>query len=575
MGLFTRYALKLLAPALLVLMSSTFAMAGNPYNAHYSLDNNNIFWFIQISDIHIGTSGSQDSGNLAWVTGLGPGNAYGVINPEFIIASGDLTDGTNGLPFPLPGVGPFQEEWDEYASILNSPFLMDADVYYDSPGNHDQYNETIPLDLYLNNSIQGLATAATQQSWVRSFPFGEYHFINVATPDPDYTNPTVDFLRAPGGLRPDEINYISSELIAHQGSKLTFIFGHHPLSGLDYGRNDFISLLQGYHVSMYAFGHTHDYSAVLDGGTLYFNIASLGKSSINQYAVFAVDNDGLSASSANVNQWPVVLITAPVDRNLGGENSYAYPVPFSTTNPIRALVFDADPVTGVQYSIDGGTPLPMEQVASFHPYYPYLWQTTTWDTTALSIGEHTVQVEAAGTTTGSDQITVTVCEGDITSVDASSYPSLVIDGCNFSSDALVAFASLTGLAGLETPASVTSTRISVTAPRDALFFAVINHPYGSDFRVSDVTHLSLTPVVSAVDTTAFPALTITGDAFNVLMAAFAYTGDGVGSILFPDLVDPLTETVSLIVNGDTCSFALVQFPFTTANISNMWDLCGP
>ena len=42
-------------------------LSGDPHSAYYSPDNDKIFWFIHISDIHIGTRGTQDSQNLQWI----------------------------------------------------------------------------------------------------------------------------------------------------------------------------------------------------------------------------------------------------------------------------------------------------------------------------------------------------------------------------------------------------------------------------------------------------------------------------------------------------------------------------
>ena len=82
------------------------------------------------------------------------------------------------------------------------------------------------------------------------------------------------------------------------------------------------------------------------------NVASLGKSvHRNQYAVMAVDGNGLSLVPAQKGVWPVVLITAPVDRCLGAcANPFTYEIPQGPANPIRALVFDSNPVTQVQFS---------------------------------------------------------------------------------------------------------------------------------------------------------------------------------------------------------------------------------
>ena len=104
------------------------SLAGEPHAAYYSPDNDKIFWFIQITDPHIGARGSQDADNLRWVVTEGKN----VVNPDFIMVSGDLTDSTNGNLFGYPN-GPYQAEWDEYRSIL-AQGNVDATNLYDIPG---------------------------------------------------------------------------------------------------------------------------------------------------------------------------------------------------------------------------------------------------------------------------------------------------------------------------------------------------------------------------------------------------------------------------------------------------------
>ena len=78
--------------------------------------------------------------------------ARNVINPSFIVVTGDLTDSTNGNIFGYPN-GPYQAEWEQYKNILSSNGV-DASFYYDIPGNHDAYNEQYFI-YYVANSIQG------------------------------------------------------------------------------------------------------------------------------------------------------------------------------------------------------------------------------------------------------------------------------------------------------------------------------------------------------------------------------------------------------------------------------------
>jgi hypothetical protein len=408
-----------------LVLSAANAPAGDPHGAYYSPDNDKIFWFIQVTDLHIGTSGSQDSVNLSWLVSEGKE----VVNPEFIVVSGDLTDSTNGNWLGLPN-GPYQAEWDEYRSILSQGGInLDShDYYYDLPGNHDAYNDQY-FDYYRANSIQGQATGSTQISWTRDLGFGTYHFLGVNTAD--NTGDAFSIFWPYGdyaGLDTEELTFIQENLDSNINANLTFVFGHHPVTAtgdsqdtwLYYGAQNFVSLLDQYSASLYGYGHTHRYSEVLfqgddytgymtGGGIVYLNVDSLGKSTDNQFSIIAVDCNGVSTKTQAIGVWPLVLITTPVDQNVGGiANPYSYEVPDATDNPLRALVFDAGTISGVKYRIDGESLWhPMEQVAN----NPYLWEAT-WDGATMSDGEHTIEVQAIGTTTRSDTIVVYVASAN-------------------------------------------------------------------------------------------------------------------------------------------------------------------
>jgi hypothetical protein len=393
----------------LLLCSYAPLSAGNPYSAYYSSDTDKLLWFIHASDTHIGASGSTDSTNLQWLVG----QARNVINPSFIVVSGDLTDSTNGNIFGYPN-GPYQAEWDQYKNILSSNGV-DASFYFDIPGNHDAYSDQY-FSYYLANSVQGRATNRTQASWVRTVgTLGEYHFLGINTAD--NTGAPFSIFWPYGdnaGLDSSELSFISSEMTTHGNALLTLVFGHHPLAPtgnssdtyLFYGKDEFVSLMNTHRASLYGYGHTHAssekyFAQNMTDGIFYFNVAALGKDSPNQYTVTAIDCNGISSVTQTVGTWPVVLITAPMDRHLGGiVNPYAYTVTNATSNPIRALVFDPGAVTQVQFRVNGGAWQPMGSVSG----NPRLWQGV-WDASALPEGEHTLDVQA---TTGSGVRTDTV-----------------------------------------------------------------------------------------------------------------------------------------------------------------------
>jgi hypothetical protein len=412
-------AISLLLAALVLIPSHVTLNAGYPHGAYYSSDTDKVFWFIHASDLHIGTSGSTDTSNLQWLVTT----ARSVIDPSFIVVTGDLTDSTNGNFFGLPN-GPYQAEWNEYWSIVGN---LSADFFYDLPGNHDAYNDR-DFAYYLANSVQGRATGKTQVSWTKTFPFGTYHFLGVNSAD----NTGDEFSIFPpygdhAGLDSTELAFINSSLAANAGAALTMVFGHHPVTStgsssdtyLYYGHQAFIGALDSYSASEYGYGHTHadsetqfagnGYTGLMTGdGIRYSNVSSLGKDSPNSFSLVAIDCNGVSSVTRSVGSWPVVLITAPVNRLVGSAvNPYAYTVPASSTNPIRALVFDAATVSLVQFRVDAGTWQQMSRVAA----NPDLWNGT-WNASATTPGNHTIEVRATGTSVVSNTISVEVAGTD-------------------------------------------------------------------------------------------------------------------------------------------------------------------
>ena len=168
--------------------------------------------------------------------------------------------------------------------------------------------------------------------------------------------------------------FINDELATHADAELTLVFGHHPVTDtgasddtwLFYGHEEFIQALDDRRASSYSYGHTHAYSQALftgddhtgpmiGDGIHYYNVASLAKSSASNFSLVAIDCNGVSSVTRTWGAWPVVLITAPVDRSIGGaSNPYAYTVPAASTNLVRALVFDTPSQSArCSYRIDG------------------------------------------------------------------------------------------------------------------------------------------------------------------------------------------------------------------------------
>jgi VCBS repeat-containing protein len=395
--------------------------AQNPTGARYCAATDQVFWFVQASDTHIGTSGSTDTTNLNWLVTTG----RSVIKPLFTVVTGDLTDSTNANFLGIPN-GPYVEEWTAYRAILTAAGVTTSD-YYDLPGNHDAYNDKY-FAYYRGYALQGQNyVPGGEVAWTKDVAgIGRYHFVGVNTADNTGAAFSLSWPYGDNaGLDATELAALSSDLSANLStSRLTFVFGHHPVTStgsssdtyLLYGAQDFIHTLDVDAASAYEYGHVHDnvetmftgdsYTGPMTGaGVRYARVASLGKDSPNSFMVVSVDCDGVNSIVQPVGTWPVVLVTAPVNRYVGTAlNPYAYSVPAAADNPIRALVFDAGMVSSVRFRVDGSTTWqPMGQVSGTASQWA-----GRWDASAVATGEHSIEVSAVGTTTRSHVIKVWV-----------------------------------------------------------------------------------------------------------------------------------------------------------------------
>ena len=169
-------AISLILAALVLLPSHGTVTAWNPLGAYYSADTDKVFWFIHASDIHVGMRGTNDSSRLQWLVTT----ARSVINPSFIVVTGDLTDSTNGNWLGIPN-GPYQAEWDQYKSILDEggrpPTSTTTCPAITTPTATATSRTTWPTPCRAGRR------GRTQLSWTRDFGYGKYHFLGVNSSD--------------------------------------------------------------------------------------------------------------------------------------------------------------------------------------------------------------------------------------------------------------------------------------------------------------------------------------------------------------------------------------------------------
>jgi len=355
------------------------ALAADPGDVVYMDGPEELIWFVAISDTHVGAGdliyGDKDLTRLDWATS----ELVAVVDPAFIVNTGDLTDAT---AWGLVPTGQVETEWLEYRGVLDENGMA-SDYYHDVPGNHDHYGDG-DLTHYLQWSVSGEAFGQTSHAWTTEVGDRQVLSLGIATCASDGAPSPFDN----AGLDEADRAFISDSLDAHPDADLVLIFGHHPVYDLGEGKDFLEDVFVEDKISMYLYGHTHDYDLFWDLGTLHVNIRSLTKSENRQVGLVALDGRGLSARVYDEGEWPLVMVTAPLDAGLGGAHLFDYAVPwYMEAAPVRALAFHPDGVDLVELSIDGGSWTAMDALDEqvFQGYF---------DATVLDEYSHTLRVRA-------------------------------------------------------------------------------------------------------------------------------------------------------------------------------------
>lgn len=311
--------------------SAATAVHAAPSQAHHARGSENVFWFVHVSDIHIGSPLYPKHGvNLQWALT----EAVEVIQPWFVVASGDLCDGATG---GIPTLGQSQEEWDEYVSIYESSG-MTPDFYFDLPGNHDGYGDP-GMNYYLANSLLGRTHSRLYTSWTVELPAGEYLFYGLNSAGEG----SGSFFEDPAFM-PDEVEVFEQTLQAHASSRLLLVFAHHRLNQPE-NNAPVRAAIESMGGGFYMHGHVHEYDEYLEGNdTIVVNeVDSLAASDEDNLAIGVVDHDALIYRATGTSKpFPFVMVTAPVSVDLrnGESNPFAYEVCLDREdNPVRAMVF--------------------------------------------------------------------------------------------------------------------------------------------------------------------------------------------------------------------------------------------
>ncbi|XP_060073255.1 transmembrane protein 62-like [Ylistrum balloti] len=325
-----------------------------------------LFWFVQVSDIHI--SKFYDAKRAPDLLQFCQ-EQLTVIKPDFVIASGDLTDAK--LPDGR-GSKQYAEEWKLYQETVQKCHDI-VGKWLDIRGNHDDFDvpsEDDKKNYFRNYSIQG-PKHPNSYLYHHNKPWGRYSFIAMdACPEPGPRRPFNFF----GYLKNRKIKRLIEHEKETNGSNMTVWFGHYPTSLIILENGTRIRSLMR-NATAYLCGHLHTMAGLVPKMHARHNTGmlelELGDWKDNRlYRVLAIDHDMISFTDEKIGNWPVILVTNPKHAMYMSDKE-ALDRPANSTH-IRILIFSPDDITTADVYIDGMFVGPAHQVQG--PLFVLPWQ---------------------------------------------------------------------------------------------------------------------------------------------------------------------------------------------------------
>ncbi|KAJ3432591.1 transmembrane protein [Anaeramoeba flamelloides] len=327
--------------------------------------------FVQLTDIHLGFDLRTKIKFERYLS-----NHLPIINPNFHVVTGDITDGINRKQH--------EEDWVLYKQML-AKYHITKDVWFDVQGNHDMYGvlkRTDEDNYYYKHTIHHEKLKDWPQAYKFSYKahFGTYDFLALNTLfDPVPEDPYGLF-----GIDSTEILDRVEDLINTMKTNQTFIISHYPIQTNLYThktsktKKTMRHILRDERVFGYLGGHLHHYENnmhKLDSKIrILHSCAKALKSRF--YKIFSIDNDLVNFVGTRLGEWPKILPTNPKNALFISKNEPLDRIRKSTH--IRALIYQnpaRSQIKSVKVKIDGKTigNMTRPKEDSVHPLWVLSW----------------------------------------------------------------------------------------------------------------------------------------------------------------------------------------------------------
>ncbi|KAI1295983.1 Transmembrane protein 62 [Mortierella claussenii] len=271
----------------------------------------NIFYFVQVSDLHISTFRKASTANFYTFLST----ALPLIEPAFVVVTGDLTDAKDKQ---LVGSMQYMDEWNTYRDALEESGVLNkrnGTFWHDLRGNHDCFN--VPgWDSQHNKFAAMSSTRAPGFMFDVKTDYGKYGFIGIdACPKLGPARPYNFF----GLFETPDMDNLRERLSLSQGNNHTFVFSHYPVTTTMFGETSagetFAELSKSF--SVYMCGHLHKLKwglgeALQAYQPTHFLELEVGDMKQNGlYRIMVVDNDMISFTDVSLSMTTIPSALMP------------------------------------------------------------------------------------------------------------------------------------------------------------------------------------------------------------------------------------------------------------------------